>query len=117
MRNVLLLLTALATLSAADKTRLSVKVTNEAGRPVDRAAVIITFVQGRSIKLTKIRKTWELRTSQEGMARIPEIPQGKIRVQVNAKNYQTFGDTFDIQEDERTIEIKLKPPQAQYSAH
>ena len=108
---------AALTLPAADKTRLSVKVTTESGRPIDRAAVIVTFVQGRSIKLTKIRKTWELRTSQEGMARIPEIPQGKIRVQVNAKNYQTFGDIFDVQEDERLIEIKLKPPQAQYSAH
>jgi hypothetical protein len=36
---------------------------------------------------------------------------------VIAKGYQTFGDTFDVDEDERTIEIKLNPPQKQYSSH
>jgi hypothetical protein len=77
----------------------------------------VKFVAGRSIKLTKIRKSWELRTSQEGMARIPEIPQGKILIQVIAKNYQTFGETFDVQEQERTVEVQLNPPQQQYSAH
>lgn len=117
MRKALLLLLAIATMSAADKTKLAVHVMNERGHPIDRASVIITFVQGRSIKLNKIRKTWELKTSQEGLARIPEIPQGKIKVQINAKNYQTFGEIFDVQEEERTIEITLKVPQPQYSVH
>ena len=43
-----------------------------------------------------IRTTYELRTNQDGEARIPEIPQGKIRIQVIAKGYQTFGQIFDI---------------------
>ena|ERR1051326_1762255 len=102
---------------AADKTRLAIHVTNREGKPVGNASVVVKFVAGRSIKLTKIRKSWELRTSQEGMARIPEIPQGKILVQVIAKNYQTFGETFDVQEEERTVEVQLNPPQSQYSAH
>src|SRR5690349_9312692 len=89
---------------AADKTRLQIHVTNKDGKAVGNASVIVKFVAGRSIKLTKIRKSWELRTSQEGMARIPEIPQGKVLVQVIAKNYQTFGETFDVQEEERTVE-------------
>ncbi len=46
---------------------------------------------------------------------IPAIPQGKILIQVIAKNYQTFGQTFDIKEDEKRVEIKLNPPQQQYS--
>src|SRR5258708_25645013 len=112
-----LLLLAGLTSSAADKTRLKIHVTNTEGKPVGNASVIVRFVSGRSIKLNKIRKTWELRTSQEGMAPIPEIPQGKIRIQVIAKNYQTFGDTFDIQEEERTVEVVLNPPQSQYSPH
>ena len=45
------------------------------------------------------------------------VTKGKVQIQIIAKNYQTFGDTFDVTEDERTIEIKLNPPQAQYSAH
>ena len=102
---------------AADKTKLTIHITNQDGKPVGNASVIVKFVAGRSIKLTKIRKAYELRSSQEGMATIPEIPQGKILVQVIAKNYQTFGETFDIQEEARTVEVKLSPPQSQYSAH
>ena len=113
----LILLSVWLPVAAADKTKLTVKVTNDAGKPVGNASVIVKFIAGRSIKLTKIRKSWEMRTSQEGMARIPEIPQGKILIQVIAKNYQTFGETFDVQEEERTLEVQLNPPQSQYSAH
>jgi hypothetical protein len=120
MRNVILLLVlSLVPLAGADLTNLQIVVKNEEGKPVDRASVIVKFVQGRSrAKLgAKIRTAWELKTSQEGIAKIPEIPQGQILVQIIAKNYQTFGQTFDVQEEEKTIEIALKPPQQQYSAH
>jgi len=48
---------------------------------------------------------------------VPEVPKGKILIQVIAKNYQTFGQTFDIADDEKTIDITLSPPQQQYTAH
>jgi hypothetical protein len=115
--SLLMVIAAALPLAAADLTRLQIHVTNERGKPVDRAAVIVKFVQGRSVKFTKIRKSWELRTSQEGMAKIPAIPKGDILIQVIAKNYQTFGQTFDVDEDERNIEVVLKPPQKQYSVH
>jgi hypothetical protein len=38
-------------------------------------------------------------------------------VQIIAKEYQTFGQNFDVDEEEKTIDIKLNPPQPQYSAH
>ncbi len=104
--------------SAADMSRITIHVTNERGKPVDRAAVIVKFVKGRNyIKMTKIRKSWELRTSQEGVAKIPELPKGDVQVQVIASNYQTYGQTIMVDDDEQTIEVVLKPPQAQYSAH
>src|SRR5438093_12926548 len=100
-------------------TKLTVEVKSLEGKPVDRASVVVKFVEGRSyVKLgKKIRTTFELRTDQDGLARIPEIPQGKIQVQVIAKNYQTFGKVFEVDEEEKTLEIKLNPPQPQYSAH
>ncbi|MBV9503416.1 MAG: carboxypeptidase regulatory-like domain-containing protein [Acidobacteriia bacterium] len=100
-------------------TKLMVHVVNDSDKPVDRASVIVRFVAGRAyLKLgKKIRETYELRTNQEGEAKVPEIPQGMILVQVIAKGYQTFGQTFEIEEAERTVEIKLNPPQKQYSAH
>jgi len=99
--------------------KLSIEVKTKGGRPVDRASVIVRFVEGRSIaKLgKKIRTSWELRTNQDGLARIPTVPQGKVLIQVVAKGYQTFGQTFEILEPEKTVEVRLNPPQAQYSSH
>ena len=106
-------------LLAGDMAKIQVKVTNLSGKPVDRASVIVRFIEGRSVvKLgKKIRTQWETATNQEGLAKIPEIPQGKILVQVIAKGYQTYGGTVEVNDDEKTIEVKLKPPQPQYSAH
>jgi hypothetical protein len=104
--------------SAADQTKLKIVVTTKSGRPIDRADVIVRFGGRSVVKLGKmVRTTWEMRSSQEGVAEIPDMPKGKVRIQVIAKGYQTFGDTFDVDEDERTIEIKLNPPQKQYSSH
>jgi hypothetical protein len=100
-------------------TRIVVEVKSIGGKPVDRASVVVRFVEGRSIVKfgKKSRLTYEMRTDQEGLAKIPAIPQGKILIQVIAKHYQTFGQTFEVTEPEKTIEIKLNPPQSQYSSH
>jgi hypothetical protein len=102
-----------------EMTRLKVEVKTLGDRPIERAAVIVNFVEGRSIaKLgKKVQTRWEVRTNQEGVAKVPLIPEGKVRVQVIAKGYQTFGDTFDVEGDEKTLTIKLNPPQPPYSAH
>ena len=104
---------------AAPMTKITIVVKNQSGKPVERASVVVKFVQGHSIiKLGKaVRTTFELRTSQEGEASIPAIPQGKIQVQIIAKGYQTYGQTYEVTEDEKTLDITLNPPQQQYSAH
>lgn len=51
------------------------------------------------------------------MVTIPPIPQGTILVQIIAKDYQTFGQNFDVDEEQKTLDIKLNPPQPQYSVH
>jgi hypothetical protein len=101
-------------------TTLSIEVkSSESGKPVERASIVVKFVSGRDkLKLgKKIRTSWETRTNEGGVAKLPPIPQGKILVQVIAKGYQTFGQTFDVDEEEKTIEIKVNPPQPQYTAH
>ncbi|MBC7924375.1 MAG: carboxypeptidase regulatory-like domain-containing protein [Bryobacteraceae bacterium] len=110
---------ALPMFADAPMTRLKVEVQTLGGKPVDRASVIVDFVEGRSIvKLgRKIMTHWEVRTSQEGLAKLPALPQGKMRVQVIAKGYQTFGQIYEVAEEDRTITVKLNPPQAQHSEH
>jgi hypothetical protein len=101
-------------------TKLRVEVRNHRDKPVERASVVVKFVEGRAItKLgKKVIRNWELRTNQEGVARVPlDLPQGKIQIQVIAKGYQTYGEIFDVDEEEKTIVVKLNPPQPQHSEH
>jgi len=100
-------------------TKLNVHVTTLSGKPIDHADVVVKFVSGRSlIELgKKIMTSWEVRSNQEGIAKVPEIPQGNILIQVIAKGYQTFGQTFEVYALEKTIEVKMNSPQEQYSAH
>ncbi|HTR66015.1 MAG TPA: carboxypeptidase-like regulatory domain-containing protein [Terriglobales bacterium] len=123
MRTVPIWATVLAafalTAAAAPMTKINILVKNQVGKPVDRASVVVRFVEGHSvIKLGKaVRTTYEMKTNEEGEVQIPSIPQGKIRIQVIAKGYQTFGEIFDITDEEKTVNIALNPPQQQYSAH
>jgi hypothetical protein len=114
-----LVMFSLPVLADPPMTTLRIEVKTLGGKPVERAGVIVRFMGSRSVaKLgRKIRTSWETRTNMEGAAKIPPIPQGKILIQVSAKGYQTFGQQFDVAEEERTIEVKLNPPQPQYSVH
>jgi len=102
-----------------DMSRLKVEVQTLSGKPVDRASVVVDFIEGRSIAKfgKKILKHWEVRTSQEGLAKLPALPQGKVRVQVIAKGFQTFGQVHELDEPEETVTVKLNPPQPQHTEH
>jgi hypothetical protein len=119
MRALILSIALLVPLLGADMTTLTISVKSPGGKPVEGASVIVKFVKGRSkAKLgKKIRTEWELRTNQDGLAKIPPIPQGTILVQIIAKEYQTFGQNFEVDDEQKTIDIALNPPQPQYSAH
>jgi len=102
------------------QTKLTVQVNSaRSGKGIERASVIVRFQQlpdGMLKKLKRsVRTNWETKTNQEGSVAIPEIPQGKVTIQIIAENYQTFGQVYDLNQPDQTIVIKLNPPQAQYS--
>ncbi|HPT26610.1 MAG TPA: carboxypeptidase regulatory-like domain-containing protein [Bryobacteraceae bacterium] len=100
-------------------TTLRVEVKTLNGKPVERASVIVRLDKGRSKARfgKKVITSYQLKTNQDGVAKIPPLPQGKFLIQVIAQGYQTFGGTSEIEEAERTVEVKLNPPQPQYSVH
>jgi hypothetical protein len=116
-----LLSIALFAVHAGNMTKLTIVVKTQAGRPVDLAEIIVRWHANakhpRAGFGKAVRTTFEMRSNQEGEASVPSIPQGNILVQVNAKGYQTFGKVFQVDEEEKTLEITLNPPQQQYSAH
>jgi uncharacterized GH25 family protein len=109
---------SLLLIAAAPQTAVSVTVKDQYDKPIDNAAVILDFLGSHQItKLGRRRQThWEVHTNQDGFAHFPPIPQGRIQLQVVAKNHQTFGKKFDIDTDQKTIDVKLNPPQEQYTA-
>ena len=122
MRKFVLLLLLLAacvpSFADSDLTKVTIKVVDERGKPIERANVRLVFKQGRrKLTLKKIRRSWELKTTQEGMATVPAIPKGDIMVQVTAKFRQSYGETLTIEEDEKLVEVTLQPPQKQFSVH
>ncbi|MBV9612742.1 MAG: hypothetical protein JO091_09720 [Acidobacteriaceae bacterium] len=105
--------------ASTPETTIMVSVTNEYDKPVDNAAVILDFLGSHQITKLGKRKPvhWEVHTNLQGVAHFPPVPQGTIQLQVIKKDYQTFGNKFDIDTAEKKIDIKLNPPQKQYSAH
>jgi hypothetical protein len=59
----------------------------------------------------------ELKTDQDGKAEIEGIRYGKLRVQVVAQGYQTYGDDFEIDQPDKEFVIQLKRPQDQVTIY
>jgi hypothetical protein len=59
----------------------------------------------------------ELKANEDGKCSFDGIPYGKLRVQVLARGFQTFGQDYEIDQPRMAITIKLKRPQRQYSIY
>ena len=84
------------------------------GKPLRSASVIMHPVGGNG---KQGKGGMELKTDAEGKSSFDGIPYGKLRVQVLAPGYQTYGEDFDINKPKMDFTIKLKRPQSQYSIY
>jgi hypothetical protein len=84
------------------------------GKPVRNAGVVMHPVN-KSGKQS--RGGFELKTDAEGKASFDGVPYGKLRVQVLAPGFQTFGEDYEVNQPEMEITVKLKRPQSQYSIY
>ena len=121
VRCVLLILALLAVAAAQrDKTEDPTAVLNflvikdDNGKPVRNAAVIMHPVSPSG---KQSRGDLELKTDADGKTSFDGIPYGKLRVQVLASGFQTFGEDYDVDRAKLDFTIKLKRPQGQYSIY
>jgi hypothetical protein len=91
-------------------TRIRVSVTSSAGKPIENASVYVRFSETGGFFHHEKEQELDLKTNQDGSVKVPEIPQGKVLIQVVAKGWKTFGKWYEIHTDEQMIEIKLDPP-------
>jgi hypothetical protein len=89
-----------------------VKDTN--GKPVRNAGVVLHSVNSKG---KQAKGGLELKTDADGNASFDGVPYGKLRVQVLAPGFQTFGEDYDVNKPEMEIAVKLKRPQSQYSIY
>ena len=84
------------------------------GRPVRNASVVMHIVNDKG---KQEKGDLELKTDLEGKASYEGVPYGKMRVQVLAPGFQTFGADYEIDQATLAITIKLKRPVGQYSIY
>ncbi len=90
-------------------TRLRIRVTAD-DKPVGNASVYVRFpVAGGLFHKEKLAEL-NLKTNEDGSAKVPDIPRGKILIQVVAKGWKTYGKWHEIDTETMTVEIKLEPP-------
>lgn len=97
---------------ASDITISVVRDTN--GKPVRNAAVILHSVNEDG---KQDSGGINLKSDMEGKTAYQGLPYGKLRIQVIARGFQTYGEDFDINQPQQEIVVKLKPPAGQYSIY
>lgn len=95
-------------------TKLRIEVTTgAAGDAVEGASVYVRFEEERKFaKDKKVEQNWK--TNKEGIIKVPNVPRGKVLIQVIAPGWKTFGQWYDLDQDEQTIKIRLQKPPRWY---
>ncbi len=83
---------------------------NDDAKPIENASVIFQ-VKGD-------KGNMELKTNEDGKSVIDVLPTGSdVLLQVIAKGYQTYGESYKVDKSDMAIEVKLKRPGQQYSVY
>jgi hypothetical protein len=94
--------------------RLRIVVTGNTDKPVSNASVYVRYTVPAGPFHKEKMAELDLKTNGDGSVKVPEIPQGKILIQIIAPGWHTYGKWYDIEKDEDTVEIKLDPPHRWY---
>ena len=84
------------------------------GKPVRNAEIVLHPVDKHGHQKSE---GLELKTHEDGKANVSGIPYGKLRIQVIAPGFKTYGDDYDINLPSHDITIKLQKPSDQYSIY
>jgi hypothetical protein len=77
------------------------------GKPVRNAEIVLHFI-GKDGKIKE--DGMELKSHEDGKAQTSGMPYGKLRVQVIAPGFRTYGEDFEINQPIHEIVIKLQKP-------
>lgn len=93
--------------------RLTVEVTGgDTNKPVENASVYLKTVEEHRFKDKKTEIN--VKTNQDGVAHIPDVPLGRVLIQVVADGWKSYGHWYDISDPKQTISIHLDRPPKWY---
>ena len=100
----------------AEKTAsVNVTVVKDAnGKPVKNAEVVLHLIDNHG---KQKQEGMELKTHDDGKAEATGIPYGKVRVQVIAPGFKTYGQDFSVDQPNLEITIKMQKPAEQFSIY
>ena len=84
------------------------------GKPIRNASVVLHPVNKKG---RQERGGLQVKSDAEGKCNYDGVPYGKLRIQVLATGFQTFGQDYDINQSEQEIVVRMKRPQEQYSIY
>jgi hypothetical protein len=83
-------------------------------KPIRNASVVMHPVEKNG---KQSRGGLQIKTDADGKASFDGVPFGKLRVQVLATGFQTFGEDYAIDKPTMEITVRMKRPQGQYSIY
>lgn len=89
-------------------------IRNSSGKPVKNAEVVIHLIDNHG---KAKQEGLELKTHEDGKAEATGIPYGKVRIQVIAPGFRTYGEDFSIDQPNHEFTIKLQKPAEQLSIY
>lgn len=84
------------------------------GKPVRNASVVMHPVNKKG---KQERGGFQLKTDADGKTSFDGVPYGKLRVQVLAEGFQTFGEDYEVNKPTMDITVRMKRPAGQYSIY
>jgi len=97
----------------AATTKLRIVVTGN-DKPVSNASVYVKYNEPGGLFHREKLAEMNFKTNLDGSVKVPEIPRGKILIQVIAKGWHTYGKWYEVETESETIQIKLEPPPRWY---
>lgn len=97
-----------------ERTNVFVEVKDAAtDKPLANAHLTLRFHEpGDPAKLRRGKTfSYSAKTNPQGRYKFTHIPKGTIHVIVTAERHQSFGQDFELEQDDQVIEVKLKKPQ------
>ena len=84
------------------------------GKPVKNAEVVLHLIDNHG---KQKQEGLELKTHDDGKAEATGIPYGKVRIQVIAPGFKTYGEDISVDKPNLEFTIKLQKPAEQLSIY